>query len=276
LTQFDENSEQTLDTELSTEKLKNIDKSTILLVEDNPDMRNYLIQFLNHNFLVMDAKDGQEGLNKAIAEIPDLIISDIMMPRMDGFQLCEKLKSSPLTSHIPIILLTAKGSADCKIEGLEHGAVDYLTKPFDKQELLLRIQNLLQIQKAQQELLQRQITAIDVKIAKLRISSADDKFLRKAFEIIEANLDDSEFNVNDLAQNIGFSRTHLNRKIYALTGLKTNELIRSIRLKMAARLLKSKDGSVSEIAYKVGFNHLSYFARCFKKQYGIEPSEYGD
>jgi len=255
-------------------KIKPGKKPTILVVEDNPDMRHYLVTLLEGRFSIIEAGDGLDGLKAARNSIPELVISDVMMPRLDGFQLCEKLKADKLTSHIPIILLTAKGSGESKIKGLEQGAVDYLTKPFEKQELILRIQNLLELQQAQQEYLRNQITAMDMKIARLQVASADEKFLQRAMEIIEKNIHDPEFNALIFAQKLGLSRVHLNRKLSGLVGQKTNEFIRTIRLKMAAKLLQNRAGTVSEIAYEVGFNHLSYFANCFKAQYGVLPSEY--
>jgi DNA-binding response OmpR family regulator len=256
----------------STQKL--IEKPTILLVEDNPDMRSYILSHQQSQYQMIEAKDGQEGMELALQQIPDLIISDVMMPRMDGFELCQKLKTNELTSHIPIILLTAKGSDECKIKGLELGAVDYITKPFDKQELKLRINNLLQFQRRLQEQLRKQIIAAGTKIFDAQISSRDDKFINKIMQVAEQQITNPDFSPEKLAREVGMSRAHLNRKLKGLLNQRTNDFIRTMRLKRAALLLEKKAGNVSEIAYEVGFNHLAYFARSFKKQYGVAPSEY--
>jgi len=248
--------------------------ATILLVEDNPDMRAYLRRHLQLNYRLIEATNGKDGLQKAASDIPDLIISDVMMPYMDGYELCKNLKTNELTSHIPVILLTAKGSPESKIEGLEMGAVDYLTKPVDIEELNLRLKNLIEFQTKFQERLRKQITTLDVTIAGMPVTSADERFLKKAMEIVEKEITKSNFNATKFANEMAMSRAHLNRKLCGLLGQKTNEFIRTIRLKRAAELLRKGSGSVSEIAYQVGFNHLSYFARCFKVQYSVMPSEY--
>ncbi|MBN1352473.1 response regulator [candidate division KSB1 bacterium] len=251
------------------------DLPIILLVEDNPDMRSYIAEMLDSEYRVIEAKDGGEGYQKAIAEIPDLVISDVMMPCMDGFEFCQKLKSNELTSHIPVILLTAKGSGESKLKGLELGAVDYLTKPFEKQELLLRIRNLIEFQHTLQVKLRKELPALDMQISDFPVTSADQRFLAKAMDVAEKNITDPDFNAQTFAREMALSRAHLNRKLRGLVGQRTNEFIRTLRLKRAAILIKQQFGTISEIAYEVGFNHLSYFARSFKEQYGVAPSEYG-
>lgn len=274
---------------------KRSEKPSILLVEDNPDMRSYILSYLQSHYQMIEARDGQEGLDLALQEIPDLIISDVMMPRMDGFELCQRLKTNELTSHIPLILLTAKGTCEGRLKGLELGAIDYITKPFDKQELKLRIQNLLQFQRQLQEQLRKRISAIGTKLPEARvtsaedkffgslqlavgshqfITSADDKFLNRVIRIAEQHITNPDFSPEKLAREVGLSRAHLNRKLKGLLNQRTNDFIRSLRLKRAALLLEKRAGTVSEIAFEVGFNHLAYFARSFKKQYGVAPSEY--
>lgn len=246
----------------------------ILLVEDNADMRNYLRRHLQKGCHVLEAVDGAEGLKKALAVIPDLIVSDVMMPQKDGFELCRDLKSHELTSHIPIILLTAKGSGESKLEGLELGADDYLTKPVHGRELQLRVRNLITRQQKLQERFRQQLLTPGNNSRSLPISSADEKFLQRIMEVLEKHLADDKFGPEGLAQTMAMSRAHLNRKLRGLIGQRTGEFMRTMRLKRAAELLRQKTGSISEIAFQVGFNHLSYFARSFKEQYGQSPSEY--
>jgi signal transduction histidine kinase/DNA-binding response OmpR family regulator len=246
----------------------------ILLVEDNADMRRYLREHLQAQWQLLEATDGEAGLQQALAEIPDLIISDVMMPKMDGFELCRKLKTNELTSHIPLILLTARGSGESKLEGLELGADEYLTKPLVARELRLRVRNLIEQQRKLRRRISQEIATPEVKLSSLKISSADERFLQRATAVLEAHLDDPDFDPEALAAALAISRVHLNRKLRGLLGLRTSDFIRNLRLKRAAELLRAKSGTVSEIAYQIGFNHLSYFARCFKEQYGKLPSEY--
>jgi len=246
----------------------------ILLVEDNADMRRYLREQLQAQWHLLEATDGEAGLQQALAEIPDLIISDVMMPKMDGFELCRKLKTNELTSHIPLILLTARGSGESKLEGLELGADEYLTKPLVARELRLRVKNLINQQRKLRQRIRREISNPEMELAKLGVTSADERFLLRANEVLEKNLTDSDFTPEVFAQAMAMSRVHLNRKLRGLLGLRTSDFIRNMRLKRAAELLKAKSGTVSEIAFQVGFNHLSYFARCFKEQYGKLPSDY--
>jgi signal transduction histidine kinase/ligand-binding sensor domain-containing protein/DNA-binding response OmpR family regulator len=248
---------------------------TVLLIEDNADMRQYLRKHLNHTNRLLEAINGEEGLQKAVEEIPDLIISDVMMPQMDGFELCRKLKTGEMTSHIPIILLTARGSGESKMQGLELGADDYLTKPVSGRELQLRVKNWMERQLKQRERFRREMATLDMQLPNLHITSADEKFLNRAREVLEKHLTNADFSPEAFAQEMAMSRAHLNRKLRGLLGQRTSEFIRAMRLKRAAELLRQKSGSVSEIAYQVGFNHLSYFARCFKEQYGQLPHEYG-
>ena len=217
-------------------------------------------------------------MKAAIEHIPDLVLSDVMMPKMDGFQLCHKLKTDERTSHIPLILLTARASSESKIEGLETGADDYIAKPFNPTELKARIKNLvLQRQKL------RKIFAGDFwKENKLPIqqftasglSQPDINFLQKALDIVTLHLSDTDFNVVEFGQEMAMSRQQMYRKFKALVDQSATEFIRTIRLKKAAGLLEQKSGNVSEIAFDVGFNTLSYFTKCFQEYYGVTPSEY--
>ncbi|HEX9251771.1 MAG TPA: ATP-binding protein [Ignavibacteriaceae bacterium] len=243
----------------------------VLIVEDNDDMRRFIKENIQTNFKVIEAIDGEDGLTKAIENIPDLIISDVLMPKLNGYEFCEKLKNDEMISHIPVILLTSKAETNSRIIGLETGADDYLTKPFNSAELLLRIKNLIDQRKKLREKFSREITLEPKEIA---VTSIDQKFLTRVLEIVEKNVSNENFSAEDFAENVGMSKTHLNRKLNALTDTSANEFIRTYRLKKAARLLSGKSGNISEIAYEVGFSNPSYFAESFKKLFGYSPSEY--
>jgi len=243
----------------------------ILVVEDSEDVRSHLSEGLGEQFIIKEAENGKMGLEEAVESIPDLIITDLMMPEMDGVEMCKKLKTDERTSHIPVIMLTAKTNVESRIEGLETGADDYLTKPFNMQELIARIQNLVAQRKALRERFSKDV---EIGPKDISVTSADEKFLNKAIGIIEENLDDCDFDVTAMTDHIGMSRMQLFRKLKALTNQTPSEFIRTIRLKRAASLIKQKFGNVAEITYEVGFNNLSYFAKCFKELYGKSPSEY--
>jgi signal transduction histidine kinase/DNA-binding NarL/FixJ family response regulator/streptogramin lyase len=247
------------------------DKTIILIVEDNPDLREMIKENLQDNYFVLEAENGLKGLKLAEETIPDLIISDIMMPEMDGIEFCAKVKSDERTSHIPVILLTAKADVENKIEGLETGADDYLTKPFDFTELKTRINNLILQRKKLRKRFGRSITLEPKEIA---ITSTDEIFLSRLMKFIEERIDDPDLNVQNLSDSMGMSRIQLYRKIKALTDMSVSEFVRSIRLKRSLALLDSKSGNISEVAYDVGFNNPAYFSECFKKQFGKLPSEY--
>jgi len=246
------------------------EKPIILLIEDQTDMRRYIKQQLTPKFLVLEAKDGQEGYALGLEEIPDLIICDIMLPGIDGLELCQRFKNDQKTSHIPIILLTAKARQADKLKGLQAGADEYLYKPFNSQELLLRINRLID----QQLQLQQQLTKDrDISPKKINVSSMDEQFLNNLMEIIENRMSDESFGVEELGKEIGISRSQLHRKIKGLTGQSTNLFLREIRLKRALQLLKQEAGSAAEIAYQVGFSNPNYFYKCFKEQFGKTPGQ---
>ncbi|MCU0345248.1 MAG: response regulator [Ignavibacterium sp.] len=226
---------------------------------------------LGNEFKIYQAKDGEEGLDKAFECIPDLIISDVMMPKMDGFQLCRKLKTDLRTSHIPVIILTAKATMQDKINGLEIGADEYIMKPFDAEELRARIKNLLEQRKRLHEHFNKYGFA---DTEKKNITSADQKFLTKVVSIIDENIPDTSFGVEVLAEKIAVSHSLLYKKINSLIGTSPSELIKKLRLNKAAKLIESDTGNISEIAFEVGFNNPSYFAECFRKQFGIPPNQY--
>jgi signal transduction histidine kinase/DNA-binding response OmpR family regulator len=246
------------------------DLPLVVVVDDHPDIRAHVKQKLG-NFRVMEASDGIEGLEISVEHLPDLIVTDLMMPNMDGVEFCKKLKTDERTSHIPVIMLTAKASVENRIEGFETGADDYITKPFNMKELLTRINNLIDQRRKLRERFSREVTLQPKDIA---ITSADEKFLNRTIEIIERNIGDGEFDVAALREKISLSHMQLFRKLKALTDQAPEEFIRTIRLKRAAQLMEKKFGNIAEITYEVGFNNLSYFAKCFKDMYGMSPSEY--
>jgi signal transduction histidine kinase/DNA-binding response OmpR family regulator len=250
---------------------KDRDKNIVLVVEDNADVRKYIRGPLEPQYSVIEAKNGREGIEKAKEIIPDLIVSDIMMPEADGYELCRILKKDVKTSHIPIILLTAKASDQSVIEGLETGADDYITKPFNTRILVTRIKNLIELRLHLQQKIQKQML---LQPAEISVSSVDQEFIEELQQVIEANLSDSEFHVEALSNKLYMNRVTLYRKVRALTGETPTQFIRSYRLKRAAQLLRDNAGNVSQIAIDVGFSNLGYFTRCFKEKFQQLPSTY--
>ena len=248
-----------------------VDRLEILIVEDNHDLRSFVSNILQHDYKVIEAVDGIDGVEKAEATIPDLIISDVMMPRMDGFELCRKLKANEKTNHIPLILLTAKAAREHKLEGLETGADDYLVKPFDEVELLIRIKNLIAIRQK----LQRKYQGESWQKPKVvTIISVHQKFIESLKNVIEKNIDNEQFGVDDLGKEMAMSRSQIHRKLKALTDLSATTFIRNYRLHRAADLLKQGAGNVTEIGYQVGFNSQTYFSSSFQELFGCSPTEY--
>lgn len=243
----------------------------VLTVEDHADIRIHIREHLEDSFRIMEAEDGVMGLDKAVENIPDLIITDLIMPKMDGVEMCKKLKTDERTSHIPVIMLTAKASVEDRLEGLETGADAYVTKPFNIKELEVRVRKLIEQRKKLRERFSREITLEPKDIA---ITSADEKFLQRAMAIVEDHMADFEFEVRNFQDEIGMSRMQLFRKLKAITDQTPSEFIRTLRLKRAAKLIEQKFGNIAQITYEVGFNNLSYFAKCFKELYGVLPSEY--
>jgi len=246
-------------------------KEIILVVEDNPGVRGYIRGELEPGYTVIEAADGPGGIAKAMEIIPDLVISDIMMPGCDGYELCRTLKKDIKTSHIPIILLTAKASEESIVQGLETGADDYITKPFNTKILAARIRNLIELRRQLQLNIHREMTLRPVEIA---VSGIDKEFLKKLKEVINKNLADSEFNVEGLARKLYMARSTVYRKVLALTGEVPTEFIKSCRLKRGAELLKANFGTVLEVALEVGFGSANYFTKCFKEKFHCLPSSY--
>ncbi len=242
----------------------------LLLTEDNEDIRSFIKVCLGQRFRYLEARHGREGLELAMEQMPDLILSDLMMPEMDGMEFCARIKSDRRTDHIPFIMLTAKAAEESKLEGLKTGADDYLVKPFNKAELLLKVQNLITLRTNLQNHIR---TAILAQASDVQATSAEEQFVLKARLFVEAHLKDETLSVETLAGEMNLSREQCYRKISALSGLAPSAFIRKIKLQQANQLLTSKWGPVSQVTYEAGFENLSYFSKAFKEEFGKLPSE---
>lgn len=245
--------------------------SNILIVDDNDEFRQFLCSELSETYNIIQATNGEEALRIIQDNDIDLIVSDVMMPQMDGMELCRRVKQDVNTSHIMVILLTARTAEEVKIEGFRSGADDYLSKPFNMEMLQLRISHLLELRRKRNEDFQR---GEEVKVEEVAINEIDQKFMSDALAAVEKNIDNEEYDIDAFASDVYMSRSTLYRKIVSLTGQKPSEFIRTIRLKHAARLIKEGKYSLTEIGYMCGFSSTSYFYRCFKKQYGVQPGSY--
>jgi len=244
------------------------EKPLILIVEDHPDIQQHIQSCLMKEYQLIMANDGEEGITEAIKRIPDLIITDIMMPKKDGYELTRTLKAHAATSHIPIIMLTGKSAKESKIEGLQASADDYLTKPFDAEELRLRIKNLIDNRQKWISYFQNKASSVQ---PDLSIPSMEDVFIQKALKVVEENLGDEGFTVEKLGRILRLDRTQLFRKLKAITGQNPSHFIRTVRLKKAYMLLTHRSATVGEVAFSVGFSSTTYFNRCFKVQFGKTP-----
>lgn len=254
---------------------ENTNRPTVLVIDDNTDIRQYERTLLQDEYIVLEAADGKEGLAVALKEVPDLVICDVMMPVMDGLEFTKQLKTNTATSHIPVIMLTAKNLEEHRAEGYEHGADSYITKPFHSKVLLARIENLLRQRQLLKNLYQGSKEA-EKEISEAHLEDRDKQFLKQLQAIIQKNLSDSEFGVENMGQQIGLSRVQLYRKVKAMTGSSVVDLLRKARLAKARRLLETRSMSVSEVAYEVGFSAPSYFTKCFKDEYGMLPGDVGN
>lgn len=246
-------------------------KPLVLVVEDNPDIRSYLHENLESDYRISESSDGLEGFEKAMADPPDLIIADIAMPRMDGIEMCGKIKSNIETSHIPVILLTARTSLVYKVDGLEIGADDYVTKPFHMRLLAARIKNLIVSRKSLREHFSK---SYDLSPSGIALNSLDEQLLSRMKTVIENHIDDSNFSVDQLAKALQMSRAKQYRKVKALTGKSPNQIIRGFRLKRASQLLETGQYNISDVAYMIGYNDVKSFREQFKKEFGMNPSSY--
>lgn len=253
----------------------NAEMPLVLLVEDNLELRKFMAGQLSAFYKVIEAANGEEGVVAAEKSLPDLIISDVMMPGVDGIQMLDQLKNNKLTSHIPVILLTAKSSVENQIEGLRYGADFYITKPFNMIYLMALVENFMKRRNQQAQ----SLTVDDKKVVTLKpdeilITSKDEEFVRQVIKIIEESMEDSEFNIDSVAESVGFGRTTFYKKLKSLTGLAPVEFVRDMRLKRSKQLLDSGEFTISEIAYTTGFKSLGYFSTCFKEKYKLSPSAY--
>lgn len=246
-------------------------RATILVVEDNHDTMAFISGNLDQEYTVLRANDGVAGLAIATEAIPDLVVTDVMMPRMNGIEMTRRIRLDRYTSHIPVIMLTAKSSLESKIEGLEAKADDYIPKPFSMKELQTRITNLIDLRTA---LRRKYRDELNISPAEVTTNAIDEAFLTKAIQFVEQNMCREDFSIEQLYQELAMSRSLLHKKLKALTNQSASEFINDIRLRNAARLLKQKSGSISEIAYSIGYNSISYFNVSFKKKFGVTPTEY--
>ena len=247
------------------------DSTIILVVDDNADIRYYIRNLCEHSYTILEAENGREGTAMAIKFIPDLIICDIMMPVMTGIELCNKLKNDERTSHVPIILLTAKSGNKNELEGVKTGADDYITKPFNSEILKLKVSNLIESRK---KLRNRYSQELVLKPKDIAVTPTDELFFKKIQIILDEHLSDPDFNATSFSNRLIMSRMQLHRKLMAYTGLSSTAFIRSQRLKQAVHILKTSDATINEVAYTVGFNTPSYFIKCFREAYNKTPSEY--
>ncbi|MBQ9533198.1 MAG: substrate-binding domain-containing protein [Prevotella sp.] len=261
---------------------ENAERPTILIVDDNADILTYLRKILENRYIVLEADNGEHGLQQARQEVPDIIVSDVMMPVMNGLEFCQRVKNDTVTSHIPVVLLTARALSKHQIEGYQSGADAYLTKPFSADVLLARVDNLLRnrrqlrnLFKGKQDSLEPATPSQPTPRGEETLSIHDQEFIEKFRKAIEGRLTDSEFSVEALSAEMNLSRVQLYRKIKALTGSSPVELLRKARLNRGRKLLETTGKSISEVAYEVGFTAPSYFTKCFKDEFGISPSELG-
>ena len=264
---FDDSYEQ----EFAEENNYQDDKSSILIVDDSKDVRIYLNGLLKNDYKIYEANSGDDGIKKSRELLPDLIISDVMMPSMDGIEFCKNIKTDWLTSHIPVILLTAKASIESKMQGLETGADDYITKPFSFKELSVRIKNLLE---QRNKLRKKFSTEINIEPSSMAATSLDSEFLQKAFDVAERNMSNRDFNSDAFAKEMYVSRSQFHRKLLAITGQAPGEFFRIFRLKQAASLILENRLSITQIAFEVGFNSPSHFTKAFRQQFNCLPSEF--
>jgi YesN/AraC family two-component response regulator len=256
----------------------------LLLAEDNEELRAFLYQTLSETCEVIEAPDGKKAIELARQRVPDIVVSDIFMPHVDGIELLDLLKKDVVTSHIPVLLLTSKTALENRLEGLQHGADAYLGKPFQTEELLAWINNLLQTRRRLQERFARppstdhrpghpEMAEAEEPSAAAALSALDRRFLEKLHQIAEQEIENEHFSVEELARQMTMSRSQLHRKMAAITGLSAGEFLRNFRLDRAMELLRDKAGNVSEISWRVGFSNSKYFSTSFKERFGVSPSE---
>jgi YesN/AraC family two-component response regulator len=248
-------------------------RQKVVIVEDDSEIRDYLTEALSENYDITGCENGKKGLAAVLKQMPDLVISDVMMPEMDGTTLCSKIKTNNATSHIPVVLLTAKSREEDQLEGLEMGADAYIVKPFNMDILRRTIDNLIHSHHTLQLKFGRN-DQLEELVDDIKVKSPDEKLLERVMQAINHNLNNADLNVDKIADEVGISRVHLHRKMKELTGQTPHDFIRNIRMKKAASLLASGDMNVSEVMYACGFSNAASFSTVFKKMYGMSPREY--
>lgn len=259
------------DAPISKDSNQDNSKAVVLIVDDNKDLRRFTKGHFEPEYHVLEAENGKKAWDTAIETVPDIVIADVMMPVMNGKELCRKLKKDERTSHIPVIILSALSSNKNQLDGIDAGADDYLTKPFDADLLKAKADNLLLIRK---KLRERYCGKLSLAPSEVVLPSPDEKFIKKFTAFIEKNIADTDLDVEVIAMNIGVSRTQLYRKIKALTGSSPKEIVRDFRLSRATQLLVQQKINISEVSIEVGFSDAAYFRKCFKSKYGMNPTEY--
>ncbi len=262
--------------EMPAEETSAPERQTILIAEDNQELRSFLKTVLNHQYDVLEAENGREALDLAKSSIPDMIITDLMMPEMNGLELAKAIKEDINISHIPLVLLTAKTDMESKLEALQYGADDYITKPFSSAYLEARIENLLKLRKQLQELYRSSLTSGVISPSKPNVVSQDDIFIQRIMTFIEDNIDNSEMTIDEIVSSVGFSRSAFFKKLKSLTGLAPVEFLKEVRVQRAAQLIETGEFNISQITYMVGMSDPRYFSRCFKQKFGMSPREYKD
>lgn len=266
--------ENTEDMELLRDDATNTHNTSmpiLLVVDDNEDFREFMRSLFSKDYQIITANNGEEAYQKVLEQLPDIILCDVMMPVMDGYEFCRKIKEDIRTSHIPVILLTAKSSQENQYSGIEAGADDYISKPFNLEMLTLKISKIIEKQKNKHSTFKKKI---DISPSEIEVMTMDEKFVKKAISIVETNMDNTEFLVEDLCREMAMSRVYFYKKILALTDKSPSEFIRFIRLKRAATLLEKSQMFVNEVAFQVGFNDPKYFRKYFKEEFGLTPNEY--
>jgi DNA-binding response OmpR family regulator len=256
-----------------SDKQEEHERSKILIVEDNDELRRFIVNLFKDQYEVLEAADGRAGLETALTRVPDLIVSDIMMPGIDGLELCKTIKEDSRTSHVPVILLTARTAVTFRMEGIETGADDYVTKPFSAELLKIRIRKLIE---QRESLRKKYIGGFSLIPEEISLTSVDEKLMKKTIDFVKDHMSDPDLTVEKVAAEIGLSRVHFYRKIKGLTNLSAVEFIRSLRLERAAQLIQSGKLNVSEVRYEVGIQDADYFRKIFKARFGKTPTDYTD
>jgi YesN/AraC family two-component response regulator len=257
-----------------TESINLTDAPIILIVEDHPELQDLISEELQLDYRILKANNGQEGLGMALEHIPDIIISDVMMPYKNGYELCESVKQDERTSHIPFILLTARTAQENKIQGLEAGADDYLGKPFDSQDLRIRVLNLIESRRLLREKFSEKQEMLIYNSEEVVQNPVDKKFIDKVLDIFAQNFSDEQYGVDQMADAFSISKRQLHRKLNAISGLSPGKMLQNYRLQKATELLKNSELQVKEVGFMVGFSSQSYFNKSFKNHFGTTPKEF--